>query len=240
MRWCGVFLLAAAARGDILVEADPGQREVEENVHLDAGPLRGHLVREYEIRKGDTLSEIARDHLGDTRRWQEIEALNPQLLPERLLPGQRIWLPGELPGPCSALFVVTGWNTLQLWREGEPLPCGQVYAVPGERIADFRALVEARQSNAPAPIPYPRVRTAMWIGSVPGDDPLRSVTSWWRISELKGDEIAVELLRQERRGAEAARGRSPWTNPLLFGVALLGLAGMLRLLRRRGRAGLSP
>ncbi len=46
------------------------------------------------VRKGDTLSAIARRELGDEQRWQEIAKLNPGIVPSRLMVGARLNLPG--------------------------------------------------------------------------------------------------------------------------------------------------
>jgi LysM repeat protein len=46
------------------------------------------------VRKGDTLSAIARRELGAASRAKEIQALNPGLDPAKLKVGQSIQLPG--------------------------------------------------------------------------------------------------------------------------------------------------
>ena len=51
--------------------------------------------RIYEVRKGDTLSEIASAELGTSKRWREIVELNPGLDPARLKVGVRLVLPTE-------------------------------------------------------------------------------------------------------------------------------------------------
>ena len=50
-------------------------------------------VRWYTIRRNDSLSSIARQHLHDARRWREILELNESLDPDRIFPGTRIKLP---------------------------------------------------------------------------------------------------------------------------------------------------
>jgi nucleoid-associated protein YgaU len=51
--------------------------------------------RLYEVRAGDTLSEIAEAELGDSSRWPEIHDLNRNIVPnpDRIFPGQVLILP---------------------------------------------------------------------------------------------------------------------------------------------------
>lgn len=50
--------------------------------------------REHVVARGETLSQIAMEQLGTSRRWQEIVALNPGLDPNSLRVGQKLKLPG--------------------------------------------------------------------------------------------------------------------------------------------------
>jgi nucleoid-associated protein YgaU len=49
------------------------------------------------VRSGDTLSKIARDYLGDAKRYPEIfEANRPMLTdPDEIFPGQVLRIPAE-------------------------------------------------------------------------------------------------------------------------------------------------
>jgi len=47
----------------------------------------------YKVRRGDTLSGIAKRELGSAQRWRDIQRLNPDLDPARLRPGQILVLP---------------------------------------------------------------------------------------------------------------------------------------------------
>lgn len=47
----------------------------------------------YEVKKGDSLSIIARDVLGDISRWPEIAKLNNLLEPYTIFPGAQLLLP---------------------------------------------------------------------------------------------------------------------------------------------------
>jgi len=58
-----------------------------------AQPMQPAAPTTYIIRKGDTLWSIARIHLGDPKRWVEIQNANPGLNPNKLPIGQTINLP---------------------------------------------------------------------------------------------------------------------------------------------------
>ena len=51
------------------------------------------LTRTYTVKLTDTLWSIAKKHLGDGRRWEEILEMNPGLEPIKLIPGQKIMIP---------------------------------------------------------------------------------------------------------------------------------------------------
>lgn len=49
---------------------------------------RGLALEQFEVKKGDTLSEIGKQRYGDYRSWKEIAALNPELKsPNQIAPG---------------------------------------------------------------------------------------------------------------------------------------------------------
>lgn len=48
------------------------------------------------VSRGETLSSIARKYLGEGGKWSDIAAVNPGLDPNRLRPGQEIFLPGGI------------------------------------------------------------------------------------------------------------------------------------------------
>ena len=51
--------------------------------------------RSYTVEKGDTLSKIAKDHLGQASAWKQIFEANRDVLddPDRIFPGQVLKLP---------------------------------------------------------------------------------------------------------------------------------------------------
>ncbi|MFW5856882.1 MAG: LysM peptidoglycan-binding domain-containing protein [Planctomycetota bacterium] len=58
----------------------------------------------YIVQPGDTLTGIARRHLGSSRRWREISKANTDTLPnpDRLRPGMRLRIPGATGGDDPA------------------------------------------------------------------------------------------------------------------------------------------
>ena len=61
----------------------------------------GGQSRSYTIEKGDTLSKIAKEHLGSANAWKQIFEANRDTIddPDRIFPGQIIKLP---PKPADA------------------------------------------------------------------------------------------------------------------------------------------
>ena len=49
----------------------------------------------YRVKKGDTLSSLAKEYLGNSGRWQEIAALNPGLTAETLKADSIIQMPAK-------------------------------------------------------------------------------------------------------------------------------------------------
>jgi len=58
----------------------------------------------YIVKSGDTLSAIARDHLGGSSRWPEIARLNSLSNPDLIFPGQQLTLPSAGGGILSRLM----------------------------------------------------------------------------------------------------------------------------------------
>jgi len=98
-----------------LRSAKPGTFELADLLRL-AGVLPGtQPVRTYVVRRGDTLSGIARAQLGNANRWTEIFLLNRKVIrhPDRIFAGQVLVLPPAQPtGPIPRLYVVRRGDTL--------------------------------------------------------------------------------------------------------------------------------
>ena len=70
----------------------------EQNVgHASAGGNGGWTSRTYTVKKGDTLSEIAKEQLGKASRYPEIFEMNKPMLkdPDKIYPGQVLRLPAK-------------------------------------------------------------------------------------------------------------------------------------------------
>jgi LysM repeat protein len=69
------------------------QSEVEVNVSVQKTDVYGY----YTIQAGDTLSKLAKAHLGDPKRYMEIFNLNKDVLknPDLIKVGQKIQLPAK-------------------------------------------------------------------------------------------------------------------------------------------------
>ncbi len=50
---------------------------------------------QYTVKDKDTLSSIAKNVLGDEKRWQEIAKINPQINPNRIKAGMVINMPSS-------------------------------------------------------------------------------------------------------------------------------------------------
>lgn len=79
---------------------------------LTPAPRSAASAREYTIRSGDTLSQIAQRELGTKDRWRELVELNPGLDPKSLHVGTKIRLSGggaspSKPAPSAAPKVAS-------------------------------------------------------------------------------------------------------------------------------------
>ena len=102
-------------RGDtVVVESKGADRETLEKLILAVGNIKGIARVEadlppapegkpaaeplfHEVKKGETLSEIAQQHLGKASRYREIfEANRPMLSdPDKIYPGQKLRIPQD-------------------------------------------------------------------------------------------------------------------------------------------------
>ncbi|WP_328470261.1 LysM peptidoglycan-binding domain-containing protein [Actinoplanes sp. NBC_00393] len=90
-RWTEIFLLNRA------VIRNPNRIFPGQVLVLPPRQPTGPIPRLYVVKRGDTLSEIARAELGNANRWQEIFALNRDVIsnPDRIIPGQILALPAR-------------------------------------------------------------------------------------------------------------------------------------------------
>jgi len=88
-RWAEIFL---ANRTTI---RNPNLIFVGQVLTLPSGPRRNPQPRVYVVARGDTLTGIAADQLGDASRWSEIFEINRSLItnPDVIVPGMALILP---------------------------------------------------------------------------------------------------------------------------------------------------
>lgn len=73
-----------------------GVAHVDDRLQVGANGENGTFpTRLHRVQKGDTLSEIAQERLGDASRWREIFEANQPMLddPDRIYPGQVLRMP---------------------------------------------------------------------------------------------------------------------------------------------------
>jgi nucleoid-associated protein YgaU len=88
-RWPEIFVLNRA------IIRDPDRIFPGQILMLPSGPPMQPPPRIYIVQRGDTLSGIAQEQLGDANRWREIFVLNGDVIsnPDRITPGQVLVLP---------------------------------------------------------------------------------------------------------------------------------------------------
>lgn len=129
---------------------------------------RGRLVT---VQEGDTLSDIAQEHMGSAGKWQELLDANTDVLtdPKYLRPGMRLRIPGGDESAVAdlaneALGASDNTPVAETPRERQtPTPAGQTYTVKeGDslyRIAErtmgsgnrYHALFEANKDQLASP-----------------------------------------------------------------------------------------
>ena len=84
------------------LEASPEMEAIDENKYLveEEENLESEIkvsTKEYIVKKGDTLSKIAKDELGSAHRWKYLYQVNKDRIknPDKLRPGQKIIIPIE-------------------------------------------------------------------------------------------------------------------------------------------------
>ncbi|HZW26525.1 MAG TPA: FecR domain-containing protein [Gallionella sp.] len=87
--------------------------------------------RNYTVRAGDTLSQIAAQQLGRASAWRELQALNNVADPERLMPGSVLRMPAAW-GRRAAVFAEV------VWAQGDARSIGETGSKPLQRGAQLK------------------------------------------------------------------------------------------------------
>ena len=71
------------------------KNEVVADIKATGGPAAAAAAQTYTVKAGDTLSKIARDHLGDANAYMDIFNANKDQLsdPDKIKPGQVLKIP---------------------------------------------------------------------------------------------------------------------------------------------------
>lgn len=72
------------------------QNDIDADIQVTGGPAAGTATTTYTVKSGDTLSKIAKEHLGNANDYMKIfEANKDQLTdPDKIKPGQVLKIPG--------------------------------------------------------------------------------------------------------------------------------------------------
>ncbi|MGD9656383.1 MAG: sulfite exporter TauE/SafE family protein [Methylocystis sp.] len=91
----GEFVVIDAPPAMASQETEPVASGVQITPAAAQNPPESPAAQTYTIRRGDTLSAIAKRFYGDARRWRDIAVANPGLNPRKLREGRSINLPGS-------------------------------------------------------------------------------------------------------------------------------------------------
>lgn len=134
-----------------------GTREIVLGERVDAGPATPESSVHH-VRKGETLTSIARNHYGDTDRVTEIITLNNIANPNALKVGTRLVLPGKgarvvvasNPAPPASRSVAASVGTRTIVvREGDTL--GHIAKRELGSARKWQAIAKANQDVLPNP-----------------------------------------------------------------------------------------
>ena len=195
-------LLAVAAVPDVVI---PGTRSLRVTRHLEVSPLTEHCCVQHVVAKGETLSAIAAAHYGKATTAKDIAALNPEINPDRLKIGQRLWLPPRIPakaGEQTFVYFVHGWR----WT-GTPSPYtptdkimtprhGQLawLLVPQDQMAAFAA-AQKQNTSAIEAMAKDNVIQILSVetsgGSIPDESPIQSCTETITVSRSDQGKFSI-------------------------------------------------
>ncbi len=94
----GLFMVLFIGSTSI-VSADviiPGQKRVPVNVIIGYQGFLPSCGIGHEVEAGDTLSAISKNYFGDTKHVAKIIAANKGLSPDKIKPGQILWIPPRI------------------------------------------------------------------------------------------------------------------------------------------------
>ncbi|MEL6330401.1 MAG: LysM peptidoglycan-binding domain-containing protein [Planctomycetota bacterium] len=153
-------LLDLAERNGVPLRGVPALEARQEKSESRPAPGPTHTVR-----SGETMTSIARERLGDARRWRDIEALNPEIDPRALRVGQTLRLPvgaaavatpAERPAESLAettMYVVRRGDTLSQISQrllGTVRRQGEILALNSDKIRDADDLWAGLELRMPA------------------------------------------------------------------------------------------
>jgi LysM repeat protein len=179
----------------------------------------------YTVRPGDTLSDIARSHLGDESHWHDIYEASRHTTqpdhghlndPDLILPGWTLTLPPAAPATDSADGPAPSPTTQA--PAPAPTPTPDAAQPPAST-----ALAEPSASTAPAVPPVAQPAPA----AVPGTAPVAVPTS------AAPDRSPDDSQESPEAGQESP---APWLLAGLTGAGALLAGGLLGVLRRRRQA----